>query len=105
MYKDDSIMGGCSDSLLRMMIEGKGNCVDPQSNGYAHAKNGCTCEDKGDMGWGLVGYPVGSVYAPLQAFDELYDVPTALHQGTIFAQLDLPFMGDRRIKKGGNCRD
>lgn len=105
MYKDDSIMGGCNDSLLRMMIEGKGNCTFPKNDDLEHGKNDCSCDENSGMGWGLVGYPVASVYAPLQAFDELYDLPTALKHGTVFSKLDLPFMGDRRIRKGGNCRD
>lgn len=53
--------------------------------------------------WGLEGYPLASVYAPLQSFDELYDKETALAKGTVFAQLDLPFMGES-VYKGGNCR-
>ena len=105
MYKDDSTMGGCNDSLLRMMIEGKGNCADSPRNSCPLEKNDCDCEEKSRMGWALTGYPLASVYAPLQVFDELYDLPTALKHGTVFAQLDLPFMGDRRIKKGGSCRD
>ena len=105
MYKDDSIMSGCNDSLLRMMIEGKGNCATPSNDGYAHSKEGCSCENNDSMGWGLTGYPLASVYAPIQEFEELYDLPTALKQGTLFSKLDLPFMGDRRVRKGGNCRD
>ena len=105
MYKDDSIIGGCNDSLLRMMMEGRGNRVaSPFDNGCAQDNSGCSCENANSRSWGLVGYPLGSVYAPLQEFDNLYDTETALKQGTAFAELDLPFMGDRRIKKGGNCR-
>ena len=53
--------------------------------------------------WGLENYPLASVYAPLQSFDDLYDKETALMKGTVFAELDLPFMGES-IYKGGNCR-
>ncbi len=53
-------------------------------------------------GWGLSGYPLASVYAPLQKFCELYDLDTALMRGTAFSELDLPFVcGDT---KGGPCR-
>ena len=104
MYKDDSIMG-CNDSLLRMMIGGKGNSAAPINDDHTHSKDGCSCENNSNMGWGLTGYPLASVYAPLQTFDELYDPATALKQGTLFSQLDLPFMGNRRVRKGGNCRD
>ena len=101
--------GACSDSLLRMITEGRGNC--------SGMGNGCSCEkgipqrenvefcQKADTckGWGLSGYPLASVYAPLQNFDNLYDLDTALDHGTAFIELDLPFMGDMRFK-GGCCR-
>ncbi len=49
------------------------------------------------------GFPLASVYAPTQIFRKLYDRDTALSRGTIFQELDLPFMGTS-IMKGGNCR-
>lgn len=42
--------------------------------------------------WGLSGYPLASVYSPLQEFDNLYDCENALVRGTIFKELDLPFI-------------
>jgi hypothetical protein len=54
--------------------------------------------------WGLRGYPLASVYAPYQEFRGLYDKETALKQGTIFSELDLPFMGASIANKGGSCR-
>ena len=52
--------------------------------------------------WGLQNYPLASVYSPIQHWRELYDEDTAIQKGTIFKELDLPFLcGD---KKGGNCR-
>ena len=70
--------------------------------------DGCGCEKLAEGGvpcadrrtWGLVGYPVGMVYAPIQVFDSVYDLDTALKRGTLFGVLDLPFVcGDK--KKGG----
>ncbi len=43
--------------------------------------------------WGLVGYPLASVYAPLQEWRELYDEEKGLARGTLFAELDKPFLG------------
>lgn len=43
--------------------------------------------------WGLAGYPLASVYAPLQAWQGLYDIDTALKVGTLFQGLDKPFVG------------
>lgn len=121
MYKDDNMIGCCNDSLLRMMIEGRGNNSGSdngcsRNNDYSRGNNysrdnGCSCENDGchndnstGSTWGLSDYPLASVFAPLQNFDNLYDTDMALKQGTAFAELDLPFMGDRRVTKGGNCR-
>lgn len=40
----------------------------------------------------LVGFPLASVYSPIQSFDNIYDCETALSRGTIFIELDLPFV-------------
>ncbi len=42
--------------------------------------------------FGLPGYPLASVYAPLQDFDEIYDCEKGHNRGTIFPALDLPFI-------------
>ena len=69
--------------------------------------DGCGCDQGYDCSerkcWGLEGYPLASVFSPLQSFDKLFDMDTALHRGTVFAELDLPFMGES-VYKGGNCR-
>ena len=110
MYKDDNMTGGCNDALLRMITEGRGNCSGMTGDGCS-CENG-SCQHKNDdlcpktdtcKGWGLYNYPLASVYAPLQNFDNLYDLDTALDHGTAFVELDLPFMGDMRFK-GGCCR-
>lgn len=54
--------------------------------------------------WGILGNPPAMVYAPVQCFDHLYDLDTALRRGTLFEVLDLPFCGCT-VKKGGTCRD
>ena len=51
--------------------------------------NGCGAKD---TVYGVKGRPVGSVYAPVQNFDDLYDLGKALSRGTIFADLDLPLV-------------
>lgn len=43
--------------------------------------------------WGLAGYPLASVYAPLQEWRALYDEEKGLAHGTLFAELDKPFLG------------
>ncbi len=99
MYKDDNMISNtCHESLLRAVLSGNGN----QSPSPMPPQNGIS-ENCGKNTWGIADYPLASVYAPLQVFDGLYDEKTALKQGTIFSELDLPF-GGRTIQKGGNCR-
>lgn len=50
------------------------------------------CGTNSGSTFGLVGYPLASVYSPLQNFAEIYDCETGLTRGTIFAELDLPFI-------------
>lgn len=41
--------------------------------------------------------PLAMAYVPWQRWCETYEPATALHRGTIFPELDLPFLG------GGAC--
>ena len=42
-------------------------------------------------------FPLGMAYVPMQKFKDIYDLDVALARGTIFAQLDKPFLGRRPI--------
>ena len=99
MYKDDNYMARdtSSEALLRMMLDGERSATRQNT---PPCNQEPSCVDKNT--WGLAGHPLASVYAPLQEFEELYDLDTALKEGTVFSKLDLPFMG-RRIDKGGKC--
>ncbi len=46
----------------------------------------------------LAGMSLAMVYSPRQEFDGLYPVEEALCHGTLFAALDKPFWGARRLK-------
>ena len=54
-----------------------------------------TCNGAADR---LDGMSLAMVYSPAQAFDGLYPVEEALCHGTLFAALDKPFWGARRLK-------
>lgn len=100
MYKDENMMSRevCNEALLRMVIDGKGNRASSGTDNEG-------CRDRSrciDETWGLASHPLASVYAPMQKFENLYDLDMALREGTIFSELNLPFMG-RRIEKGGKC--
>lgn len=81
------------------------NSAIPKERQENYSEAVCSCRSDGAerRSWGLEGYPLASVYAPIQNFDELYDCETALSRGTIFSKLDLPFMGES-VVNGGNCR-
>ena len=49
------------------------------------------------------GFPLASVYAPTQIFRDLYGREEALAHGTLFRELDFPFLG-QTVTKGGGCR-
>ena len=107
MYMDDdtrSPRDRIGDEMLRRMLDLSEPSVPdlPPSE-----RNAAPCLPHG--GWGLDDHPLGMVYAPLQHFRNLYDRETALKQGTIFRELDLPFLGEsvangRSASKGGSCR-
>ena len=102
-----------SDELLSRMLDSTRACCD-----LPNRRHTCGCgvngddDDRSGMGehchqsrrFGLEGYPLASVYAPLQEFRNLYDKETALKEGTLFAELNLPFMG-RSVTKGGCLND
>ncbi len=62
-----------------------------KDNDYSCSYNGCGVM----MGrtWGIAEHPLAMVYSPLQVWGELYDKETALCRGTLFKELDLPFVG------------
>lgn len=95
MYKDFESIQSCSRNDSGSRCGRVGSCLD--MNGT------CISENMERRSWGLENYPLASVYAPLQNFDDLYDKETALEKGTVFAELDIPFMGES-VYKGGGCR-
>ena len=106
MYKDDDTLtprDRIGNDLLRRMLDGaEPRFSEPpmtEPNEMPHG-NACTTQTR----WGLRDYPLASVYAPLQDFRNLYDRDTGLKHGTIFSELNLPFMGES-VKGGGCCHD
>lgn len=39
-------------------------------------------------------------YVPMQCWDQVYEPDVGLVRGTIFHQLDLPFIGEEAVKNG-----
>ena len=103
MYMDDdtrSPRDRIGDEMLRRMLDGGA----PRTGDLPPVETRKSpCLPQG--GWGLSSHPLGMVYAPLQSFRNLYDRETALKQGTLFSELDLPFLGESvaNHSKGGCC--
>lgn len=96
----------CSDSDRDI---GRSRCSERASDRNMGQNRCSECKPDCDMGhdrhksWGLEGYPLAMMYSPIQNFGDLYDLDTALMQGTVFEELDLPFMGET-VTRGGGCR-
>ena len=52
------------------------------------------CTQSLDM---LAGIPIAMAYVPWQTWHHIYDSCKALERGTIFEELDKPFLGQRRV--------
>lgn len=46
------------------------------------------------------GQVLAMAYVPWQQWQDLYDEETALQRGTLFAQLDKPFLGRKQVRNG-----
>lgn len=66
-----------------------------QGNDMADDMNGCGGDESS---WGLRSHPLAMVFSPLNEFRDLYTPDVALQRGTLFAELDLPFEGDKNRK-------
>lgn len=86
---------GCESNAHQHGIKGS---YGETLNRRACETESCGC-GKSTGGYGIHDRPVGSVYAPLQSFDGIYDPAHGLKRGTLFAALDLPL----EISKGGRC--
>lgn len=54
---------------------------------------------------GVTTLPLAMAYVPRQSWGQVYDERVALERGTIFPELDMPFLGaGRHCMMGGTCR-
>lgn len=44
--------------------------------------------------------PLAMSYVPMQKWEDLYAPAVALERGTMFAKLDLPFIGEEAVPRG-----
>lgn len=60
-----------------------------EMSGYIREENPCGCDS----------FPIGMAYVPWQEFKNIYDLERGLEAGTIFAELDKPFLGRRAFRR------
>lgn len=77
------------------MSSGRQNPQMPQTQ-YPAYHTTSPCCDRADE---LEGLPLAMAYVPWQNWKEIYDLEKGFSSGTIFHELDKPFLG-----RGGNCR-
>ncbi len=41
--------------------------------------------------------PIGMAYVPMQVWEKLYEADLGMHRGTIFRELDKPFIGEEAV--------
>ena len=87
-----------NENYLRQMLRDNTNsctrrepCANQKGNPLQSAPS---CEMRGEANC-LAGRSLAMVYSPIQAFRELYDVKIAICRGTIFKELDKPFLCHR----------
>ena len=56
-----------------------------------------TCRKNNSMSAFPAETPVGMAYVPYQKWQKIYDAEVALDRGTIFEELDKPFLGERAV--------
>ena len=56
----------------------------------------CGCKDNNHH---MHHMPLAMAYVPMQKWRNIYEADVGLDRGTMFCELDLPFLGDRRDGK------
>ncbi len=57
------------------------------------------CQDDNFDDRTLSSLPLAMAYVPMQKWQKLYEPDVAFERGTIFSELDLPFLGRRAIER------
>ena len=97
MYTDDDILSRhdrAAEGLIRQVLESNCGCEGEEMMPDGDSKHHCR---------GLSDHPLAMVYSPIQKWRNIYDNETALVRGTIFEELDLPFLGKCCYERKGGC--
>ncbi len=89
------LLGGCScresaETAYPDMMRREYGGVDEACGQY------CSSGNPAVHGFGVSDGVLAAMYVPIQAFDDMYELETAISRGTLFRRLDKPFYGDGR---------
>lgn len=97
---DKSMGDGCERRTEERRMEKDCGCKTECSQEYRKTEECNRREEKKSCGCrredSLSGLPLAMAYVPWQEWRKIYDVCEGFHRGTIFKELDMPFLG-----KGG----
>ena len=102
----DEARNGCDMQQQKQCDQAprRGACMNPRARTMLENERMSGCDSR--KTWGLHGYPLASVFAPLQEWKNLYDNEIGLDKGTIFEELYLPFLGAETSPNGcGSCEN
>ncbi|MBO5897476.1 MAG: spore coat associated protein CotJA [Clostridia bacterium] len=86
---------GCGEAQERVRYDAS----DAQPTYAREGCGTCGCDRIGDervCGFGVERGALAALFVPMQTFDGVYDMTTAMRRGTMFEELDKPFYGDGR---------
>ena len=75
-------------------------CMDMRRDDHVHkTMAGDMCYMRDNDAYRCGNYPIGMGYVPWQTFKDIYDPERGLNAGTIFAELEKPFLGRRAFRR------
>lgn len=95
----ESICGRPAENVCKRPAE---NVCNRQPDNNCMAQPKVNCDNKNDNHCGHrqdIMMPLAMAYVPWQRFVKMYELDVAFVQGTVFPELDKPFLGN-----GGMCR-
>ncbi len=91
-------MNNCQNGYMQSHSQGRWNNSAYNMNMPARNNNSCNCNSNSGsscMNDPLSDLPVAMAYVPWQTWKDLYEIDKALEVGTIFEELNKPFLGRR----------
>ena len=88
-----------NEDMLRRVTENRSIMSKREGCEFCERDN----EENGCMIYGEMPNSLAMVCSPVQSFCDVYDEEKGFRRGTIFSQLDKPFLGGKSVKtRGGN---